>query len=107
VALALRGLAQRAVGAIRTLGRKDGSLGGGLPRLDLERLFPADAPIHLVFSQDDFGYEHMLAHGRRRVERLLARPHMRLHLIEGVDHTFSREWMRRRLDEEVLAILGV
>ncbi|MEO8561372.1 MAG: alpha/beta fold hydrolase [bacterium] len=106
VALALRGLAQRALGAVLTVGRANGSLGGGLPRLDLERLFPADAPIHLVFSQDDFGYEHMLAHGRRRVERLLARPHMRLHLIEGVDHTFSREWMRRRLDEELLALLG-
>jgi alpha-beta hydrolase superfamily lysophospholipase len=107
VALAVRGLAARAVGAMLAAGRSGGSLGGGLPRLDLERLFPPDAPIHLVFSQGDFGYEHLLAHGRRRVQRLLARPHMRLHLIEGVDHTFSREWMRRRLDEELLSLLGV
>jgi alpha-beta hydrolase superfamily lysophospholipase len=107
IALALRGLAQRALGSLRTLGRSSGTLGGGLPRLDLDQLFPPDAPIHLIFSQDDFGYEHLLAHGRRRVERLLARPHMRLHLIEGVDHTFSREWMRRRLDEELLSLLEV
>ena len=107
VALAVRGLIQRALGSLLALGRESGTLGGGLPRLDLDRLFPPDAPIDLVFSEGDFGYEHLLAHGRRRVQRLLARPHMRLHLIEGVDHTFSREWMRRRLDEELLSLLGV
>ena len=107
VILAIRGLVARALAGVRHVGRSGGSLGGGLPRLDLTRLFPPDAPIDLVFSQDDFGYEHLLAHGRRKVARLLARPHMRLHLIEGVDHTFSREWMRRRLDEELLSLLGV
>jgi len=107
VLLAVRGLVQRAFGSLFALGRTGGSLGGGLPRLDLDQLFPPDAPIHLVFSQDDFGYNHLLAHGQRRVQRLLARPHMRLHLIEGVDHTFSREWMRRRLDDELLSLLGV
>jgi pimeloyl-ACP methyl ester carboxylesterase len=106
VALAIRGLAQRALASLRGAGAASGSLGGGLPRLDLDRLFPPDTPIHLVFGEGDFGYEHLLAHGRRRMRRLLAKPHVRLHLIEGVDHTFSREWMRRRLDEELLSLLG-
>ncbi|MEO6525515.1 MAG: alpha/beta fold hydrolase [Gemmatimonadaceae bacterium] len=101
---AVRGLVRRLAASMR-IGEPARMLGDGMPRLDFKRLFPGLVETHLIFSQDDNGYEHLLAHGARAATRLFATPHVTLHLIRAVDHTFSREWMRRRLDEEVFVAL--
>jgi hypothetical protein len=106
VVQALRGTMKRVAGSLNGGADGESTLGGGLPRLDLVALFPPDVPMHLVFSEDDFGYEHLLAHGQARLEKLFEQPHLHLHRIAGVDHTFSREWMRKVLDEEVLELLA-
>lgn len=89
--------------AVTALGRRSGgTLGGGMPRLDFKRLFPRHTSFQIIFSQDDPGYEHLLAHGRRPVRWLSNAPHIELRTMPGVDHTFSREWMRRQLDDALL-----
>jgi alpha-beta hydrolase superfamily lysophospholipase len=85
---------------------EDGLLGGRLPRVDLERLFPGPARTHLVYSDDDFGLPHLRAHGRAAYSALMARPYMRLHLLERCDHNYSRESMRARLEPLLLELLG-
>ena len=104
VSKALQGLIRREAGSL-PIGEASGTLGGGMARVDFKKLFPSDVPTHLVFSQDDPGYEHLLAHGSRVARRLFSARQMRLHLMSGVDHTYSREWMRRRLDQELMSIL--
>lgn len=106
ISRAARGFVQSAVSRLPVRRRDSETLGGGMPRLDLERLFPDSVPTHLIFSQDDFGYEHILAHGEKAARRLFGAAHIRLSTIEGSDHTFSREWMRRRLDQELLESIG-
>ncbi|MBW8770472.1 MAG: hypothetical protein JF589_11995 [Gemmatimonadetes bacterium] len=81
-------------------------LGGRLPRVDLDRLFPGPARTHLVYSDDDFGLPHLQAHGHAAYSGLMARPHMRLHVLEGCDHNCSRESMRERLEPLLLGLLA-
>jgi alpha-beta hydrolase superfamily lysophospholipase len=103
---AARGVAARR-GWLPSPGNGDsGLLGGRLPRIDLERIFPGPARTHLVYSDDDFGLPHLQAHGHAAYTALMARPHMRLHLLEGCDHNYSRESMRARLEPLLLEILA-
>ena len=74
--------------------------------IDLDQLFPGPARTHLVYSDDDFGLPHLQAHGHAAYAALMARPHMRLHLLEGCDHNCSRESMRARLEPLLLEILA-
>ena len=85
---------------------ESGLLGGRLPRIDLEQVFPGPARTHLVYSDDDFGLPHLQAHGHAAYSALMARPYMRLHLLEGCDHNCSRESMRARLESLLLEILA-
>ena len=82
-----------------------GLLGGRLPRVDLDRLFPGPAQTHLIYSDDDFGLPHLQAHGHAAYSALMARPYMRLHLLDGCDHNYSRESMRERLEPLLLELL--
>jgi pimeloyl-ACP methyl ester carboxylesterase len=82
-----------------------GLLGGRLPRVDLERLFPGPTRTHLVYSDDDFGLPHLQAHGHAAYSALMARPYLRLHLLEHCDHTYSRESMRERLEPLLMELL--
>jgi hypothetical protein len=82
-----------------------GQLGGRLPRVDLERLFPGPMRTHLVYSDDDFGLPHLQAHGHAAYSALMARPYMRLHLLERCDHNCSRESMRERLEPLLMKLL--
>jgi dienelactone hydrolase len=84
---------------------ESGLLGGRLPRVDLDRLFPGPAETHLVYSDDDFGLPHLQAHGHAAYSALMARPYMRLHLLDGCDHNYSRESMRERLEPLLLELL--
>jgi alpha-beta hydrolase superfamily lysophospholipase len=103
---AARGAAVRR-GWLLSIGKREESslLGGRLPRIDLEQVFPGPARTHLVYSDDDFGLPHLQAHGHAAYTTLMARPHMRLHLLEGCDHNCSRETMRAKLEPLLLEIL--
>ena len=103
---AARGAAVRHGISLRLGENRETSLGGRLPRLDLDRLFPGPTRTHLVFSDDDLGLPHLQAHGRAAYGRLMKRPFMQLHVLEGCDHTCSRESMRRRLDPLLLRLLS-
>jgi pimeloyl-ACP methyl ester carboxylesterase len=85
--------------------KENGLLGGKLPRVDFDRLFPGPARTHLVYSDDDFGLPHLQAHGHAAYSALMARPHVRLHVLAGCDHTYSRESMRARLEPLLLELL--
>jgi alpha-beta hydrolase superfamily lysophospholipase len=101
---AVRGMIARRMPSLRA--RSD-TLGGRLTRLDLGTLFPGRVPTHLVYGDDDLGLAHLRAHGARAFDRMVARRGMHLHVLEGCDHTFSRESMRLRLDALVLSVLNV
>jgi len=103
---AARGAAARR-GWLVSIGRREqsGLLGGRLPRIDLQKVFPGPTRTHLVYSDDDFGLPHLQAHGHAAYAALMSRPHMRLHRLEGCDHNCSRESMRAKLEPLVLEIL--
>jgi Alpha/beta hydrolase family len=103
---AARGAAARRGWPVSMRGREEkGLLGGRLPRIDLEQVFPGPTRTHLVYSDDDFGLPHLQAHGHAAYTTLMARPHMRLHRLEGCDHNCSRESMRAKLEPLLLQIL--
>jgi hypothetical protein len=105
VARGVRGAATRFAPTAVTGVADSSLLGGRLPRLDVERLFPGTVPTHLVFSDDDFGLPYLQAHGPA-FRRVVARGHARIHVLPDCDHTCSRERMRERLDPLLFALLG-
>jgi hypothetical protein len=104
IQLALRGYLRGAFAGLLPAAQGD-TLGGGMPRLDLDALFPAHIPTHLVFCQDDEGLGHLKAHGSRPFKRLMAKREMHLHIVEAADHTISRESMRPRFDALLLDLV--
>lgn len=79
--------------------------GVGIPRLDLLKLFNSDTEFDLIFSRDDLGYAHLIAHGPRAMRQLTKSGKVRLHIMDRADHTFSTVGQRKRLDEKILELL--
>lgn len=79
--------------------------GSGLPRLDFRKAFDSRTQFDLIFSRDDLGYAHLIAHGPRAMRQLTKSGKVRLHIMDRVDHTFSTVGQRKRLDEKILELL--
>jgi predicted alpha/beta hydrolase len=77
----------------------------GMPRLNLEGLFPASSRFHLVFSADDLGYSHLMQHGLARLRKLKKTRQLQVHQMPHANHTFSTPSMRRTLKAFAMKLL--
>lgn len=76
-----------------------------LIRLDIPALFPPSVRWHVVFSQGDPGLQHLYAHGRAAMDRLLAQPGFRLTVAPTSEHLFLTQADRQWLDDFMTSCL--
>ncbi|MEX2048896.1 MAG: hypothetical protein WEB90_04900 [Gemmatimonadota bacterium] len=85
-------------GAERLRVRPPGPLGQRL-----EQFKAAGRPLHLVFSSNDPGYAILMSEAGPTVRRLLDKGAIGIDVVDGADHTFSKEAWRARAAVAVVA----